>query len=254
MGNLFTKTEIDLQIPEDDMEELYNRCCQKFGLGIVNVELTKDNLAYIIKNGMMLLSTWVPKVVDVKVGIKADTTYYTIEEYERVNGLIDVFVSSSYLIGIGLPIQSLMGMPMALSGSSSPETVTDYMSLISAHNTAKQVYQVFPMPELIQPNKILVTPKPYMNDTWIFRLSVSHNSDLSSLNKWEREWLIRYCMMGAGKVIGTVRTKYSGITIPVGSLENSGSTIYSEAVEEEKALMEELKLYKKFGQLYIAVG
>lgn len=254
MGKLFSSNDIDINIPEDDFAELKNRTYRKFGWPKVNIEITNDDFIYIIKTGLMFLSTWVPKIVDIPLYVKAHQSVYNLTDYENINAILDVGVSTSYLIGMGVPMQALLPMPMSLAASNNISLVEDFMSLISAHNTAKQVFQVFPMPELRPPNQVIITPEPYMDDTWLLKVTLNHESNLGSLNKWEREWLIRYCQAGVGKFIGQIRRKYDGVQLPVGTLSGSGGSIFSESLEEEKSLMEELKIYKKMSEMYINIG
>ena len=254
MGKLFNDSDIGLNIEEDDFQELKNRTYRQFGWPKVNIEVSDADFKYIIKRGLMHLSTWCPKVVYAKTPIYAYQSDYVLSDYEQINGVLDVYVTTEYLIGLGLPLQSTLGTPMSLAASNNSTIITDYMSLTSAYEMAKNVWQVQPLHELIPPNIVRLHPTPYMDSTFVFVITVNQEDNLGSLQKWEKDWLIRYCQAGIGKFIGQVRRKYDGVTLPVGSLSTSGNSLYSENDELEKSLMEELKKYRKFGQLYLARG
>lgn len=254
MGKLFNDSDMELNMEADDFNELKNRVYRQFGYPKVNIEIDDADFKYIIKKGLMHLSTWTPKIVYAKKHIIPTNSDYTFDEYEQINGILDILVSNSYLIGLGLPIKATLGSPMSLAGSQDVSSLNDFVSLMSAYEMSKNVYQVTPLPELIHPNIIRLHPAPYMEDTFVFILTLNHEDNLSSLQKWEKDWLIRYCQAGVGKFIGQVRRKYDGVTLPVGALSTSGNSLYTENTELETKLMEELMAYKKFGQMYFGRG
>lgn len=254
MGKLFNTAEIEINLDDDDFEELKRRCYSQFGWPKVNIECDDSNFSYIIKKGLMHLSTHVPKVVYEQVPVFAYQSEYKLDKYTQISGVLDVYASTEYLIGLGLPIQATLGTPMSLASSHNTAHLNNFASIMSAYALSKNIWQVQPIAELLHPNTIRILPTPYSDSTFVFVITINHESNLESLSKFEKDWLVRWCQAGVGKFIGQVRRKFDGVTLPVGTLSTSGGSIYTENDELEKALMEELIKYKKYAQLYIARG
>lgn len=254
MGVLFKPTDVNISLEEDDFNELKSRVYTYFGWPTVAVEIGDDSFKYILKRTIMYLNTYSPKIDLVSKSVYTGTTEYTILEYEQVNGVLDVYVSAEYLIGLGLPIQSLLAAPMSLSSVQNTDQLTNYISMFSTFDMVKRMFGTQPGFELVQPNVIRINPSPYLDTIFKFAITVDHDPNLASLSEYEINWMIRFCQAGVGKVLGQIRRKYDGVQLPVGALNATGGTLYTEAAELEKELLEELKLRHKFPQTYITIG
>jgi hypothetical protein len=254
MGKLFKNSRDIVDLDPDDFEELKSRVYSHFGKPSIVVELPEEAFQYALIRSVQMLNTYAPKLDRIFKSVQPNLGRYTIYEYERVNSVLDVYVSTDYLIGLGLPIQTLLGIPMSFAATHNPEKLTNFVSLFSAYDLAKRMFGVQPLAELIEPNIVELTPIPYTETRFCFCITVNHDKDLGSLSEYEIRWLTDFCTATTGKMIGQIRRKYDGVTLPVGTLSTSGSSIYTESLEWEKTLLEELKSRKKFPQAYITVG
>lgn len=254
MGILFKSTDVNIALQEDDFNELKTRVYSQFGWPTVAVELNDDNFKYILKRTIMYLNTYSPKIDYITKEVTPYVTDYEILEYDQVNSVMDVYVSAEYLIGLGMPIQSFLAVPMSLTASRNSEYLENYISMFTAYDMAKRMFGTQPSASLVPPNYVRVNPSPYLTTLFKFVITVDHDPDLASLSEYEINWMTRFCQASVGKVLGQIRRKYDGVQLPVGSLSGSGNALYSESAEMEKELLEELKLRHKFPETFIVVG
>lgn len=254
MGVLYNSKDYNIQMTPDDFNELKIRVFSQFGWPTVSIEITDDEFKYIVKRAVMYLNTYSPQEVLVDKTVRPNVSEYEFYEYSQINGIADVYLSIEYLIGLGLPVTATLGVPMSLASTHNNQNLMNYISMFEAYDIAKRMFGVKPIVEAVQPNIARITPTPYMETIFKFDLYVDHEPDLSSLNDYEINWLERYCQAATGKVLGQIRRKYSGVTLPVGSLDASGNSLYTESVEMEKELLEELRSRKKFPSTFIKIG
>lgn len=254
MGVMYNAIDANIQLELDDFNELKQRVYSQFGWPTVAIEIGDDSFKYIIKKAISYLNTYSPREVLVSKTVRPYVTLYEMFDYPQVNGVLDVFVSVEYLIGLGLPIQTVLGVPMSLAASRNSQHLINFISMFQAYDVAKRMFGTKPHAELVRPNFVSINPAPFMETIFKFDLAVDHLPNLSSLNDYEINWLERFCQANVGKVLGQIRRKYSGVTLPVGALDASGNSLYAESVEMENALIEELKSRHKFPETFIAVG
>jgi len=254
MGVMYNAIDANIQLELDDFNELKQRVYSQFGWPTVAIEIGDDSFKYIIKKAISYLNTYSPREVLVSKTVRPYVTLYEMFDYPQVNGVLDVFVSVEYLIGLGLPIQTVLGVPMSLAASRNSQHLINFISMFQAYDVAKRTFGTKPHAELVRPNFVSINPAPFMETIFKFDLAVDHLPNLSSLNDYEIHWLERFCQANVGKVLGQIRRKYSGVTLPVGALDASGNSLYAESVEMENALIEELKSRHKFPETFIAVG
>ena len=253
MGALFKNTDRYLKMDEDDFIELKNRVYSQLGWPTVAVELSDDHFKYIVKRAIMYLNTYAPKITTALVDVTPATCEYTLDEFEDIHAVLDIFVSVDYLIALGIPVSSTIGSVMGMSASYDVSIIPDYLSMLQAYQNSRFVFQTQPRAEVIHPNTIRILPTPFMASRFQLLLTVDHDGNLASLDKFERDWLIKFCIASANKVVGTIRRKYSGLS-PFGDISGTGSTMVTEGAESEKELLEQLNNRHKFPQFYIQVG
>lgn len=255
MGVLFnTEDSTGIVLETDDLLELKERVFTLYGWPNVKVEITDDQFNRIIKRAVSYLNTYSPKIDYIFKQVMQNYSDYTIIEYNKVHSVLDVYASVEYLMGLGMPFQTLMAPAMAIGSTYNSQLLSDYVSLFTAYDMAKRMFGLQPIADLIQPNIIRISPIPYIDTRFCFVITVDHDSNLASLNDYEVNWFTRFMEAATGKVIGETRRKYDGLSLPVGSLSTSGSSMYSENAEKEKELIEEIKGRHKFPQAYIAIG
>lgn len=171
-----------------------------------------------------------------------------------IHSVQDVYVSTEYLMGLGMPYQNLIGPAMTIGAAYDTTILSDYISLFAAYDMAKRMFGTQPYAQLIHPNIVRLDPIPYIDTTFCFVVTIDHDANLGSLNEYETNWFFRFMEAAVGKVIGETRRKYSGVTLPVGTLDTSGGSLFSESLEKENALIEEIKNRRKLPSAYINIG
>ena len=253
MGALFPNASLQLQLEQDDFEELKNRILVNFGWPLVNVEITDKQLMEVIKNAVMFLNIYAPRRREFETELQQRQAVY-IMPVDRIISIIDIFVSLDYYIALGIPMEILMKAMTSMNISRNPQAAIPYITNMASFKFAKQIMGLKFSYEFEPPNKVRINPAPYMGCKARFVFMAHHASNLSSLNTYETEWLVRFCIARVSKVIGRIRAKYSGVALPVGSIDGDGSTLLSEGREDETALIEELKNRKKIPEAFVITG
>lgn len=257
MGVLFNTPSIPdsiVQLDHDDFEYLKMLSLGSLGYPTINVELTDEQFNIIIKNAVQYLNTYAPRL---------ETTFYSVQtyvgqvvliDYPYINSILEVIASVDYLIGLGVPIQAIMKIPFSYAASCYPDYTQNFITNYASYDMAKRMFGLNISWELIQPNIVQLLPTPYMETTFGFVLTTNHKSDLSSLDDYEKLWLTKFCTARAKNIVGRIRSKYSGVSLPIGSLDSDGNALIAEAREEETALLEDLRSRRKFSESFITVG
>lgn len=253
MGVLFPNASLQLQLEQDDFEELKSRILVNWGYPNLHVEITDKQLLEVIKNAVMFLNIYAPRRREYETQLNPKQTVY-IMPVDRITSIIDIFVSLDYYIAMGIPVQVLMKAMNAMNISQNPQMAIPYITNMASFKFAKQIMGLKFSYEFEPPNKIRINPAPYMSSKARFVFMAHHASNLSSLNTYETEWLVRFCIARTSKVIGRIRSKYSGISLPVGSIDGDGSVLISEGREDENALIEELKNRRKIPEAFVITG
>lgn len=253
MGALFKNTDRLLQMDEDDFIELKNRVYSQLGWPTVAVELSDDHFKYIVKRAIMYLNTYAPKVTTALVDVTPATSEYTLEQFEDIHAVLDIYASADYLIALGIPVSSTIGSVMGMAAAYDVTIIPDYLSMLQAYQNSRFVFQTVPRAEIIHPNTVRILPTPFMASRFQLLLTVDHDGNLASLDKFERDWLVKFCIASTNKVVGTIRRKYSGLS-PFGDMSGTGSSMVTEGIENEKELLEQLNSRHKFPEFYIQVG
>ena len=251
MGALFGPI---LQLDSDDLETFKSLVFSELGAPIINLEISDSQFITLISRGVQKLNIYAPKLVVQRRTVLPYTGQYLMLDYPKVNSVLNVIVSVDYLIGLGVPLEAIMKVPFSFTASRYPDIATEFATRFICYDFAKRMYGLDVSWELEHPNKVNLLPTPYMESVFGFILTVDHDTNLGSLTGFEREWLIIYTIAKTKTVIGRIRSKYSGVSLPVGSLDSDGQSMISEGREEEEALMEELVNYRKFAESYITTG
>lgn len=253
MGVLFPEASLQLQLEPDDFEELKNRILINFGWPSVNVEITDKQLLEVIKNAVMYLNIYAPRRREYETTLNQKQTVYLMP-VDRITSIIDVFVSLDYYIALGIPVEVLMKEMAAMNMSRNPQAAVSYITNMASFKFARQIMGLEFSYEMDPPNKIRINPAPYMSTKARFVFMAHHASDLGSLNTYETEWLVRFCIARVSKFIGRIRSKYTGVVLPIGSIDGDGSALISEAREDEANLIEELKGRRKIPEAFVITG
>jgi hypothetical protein len=244
----------NIQLDNSDFEELKSRILSEFGYPTVSIEITDENLVMAIKKSVDILNILAPRIVYPRFQIFPCKSDYEMIDYPKVNSVIDIYLDINYLVGMGIPWEVLMRQPLSLSAKSDISVMTDYVSNFLQYDTVNKAFGLNFSKELIEPNIIRITPTPMYQGLVSVKLSVPHSEDLSSLNSYEINWFIQFVQCKIGKMLSRIRGKFTGIQLPIGTLDNDASSLLTESDEKEKSLIDELKARYKFPESTLLIG
>lgn len=257
MGKLFKKTDknFGINLDQDDLDVLKKRVFSEYGYPTVKVEINDEQFQMIIHSAVEYLNTYSPRFTEVQTLINPNQSDYTFDELDRdITGVLDAYYTIDYHIMAGAPPQVLFPEISMLRASSDPTIMSEFVTRAAQHSMAKTIFGCTPSHPLIPPRTIRISPKPLMESLVIFKITTDHDEDLGSLDDYEKNWLIKFCTARVGKVLGRIRTKFTGVTLPIGDLSSDGSNLLSESREIEKELVDEIKIRHKFAESYLFVG
>lgn len=257
MGKLFKNSNLNfgVNLDQSDLEILKKRVFAEFGYPLVKVEILDEQFQMIIHSAVEYINTYSPKSIEISKYVYPNQSDYTFDELDRdITGVLDSYYTTSYHIMQGAPPQILFPDISIIQASHDAAVMSDYVTKAAQHSLAKTLFGGNPSHELIGPRTIRITPKPLMETAVVFKVTVNHDEDLGSLDEYEKNWLIKFCTAKTAKVLGRVRSKFSGVTLPIGDLGTDGNNLVTESKEAEKELIEELKLRHKFPESYIFIG
>lgn len=254
MGVLFGNSEGRLKLEEDDYKTLSRQVFAKFGWPNVKIEITENQFKECIRDSVFYLNTYSPRITLSYQSLVARQGEYILSEYKSINAVLDMCVSTNYLISIGMPYQNLISPFMSLAASRDPSIIEGWVSVFSQYGLAKRMFGAMPNAERVHPNKVRISPVPFMNYDCAFLISIDHTENLSSLNQWEIQWFVEYVTAAVGIVIGETRRKYDGVTLPVGSLSTSGGSLVGEYNAKKEALITEIKGRRKIPEAFVLIG
>lgn len=257
MGSLFktSNTNLGVSLDQDDFEILKNRVYEEFGYPSVKVEITDSQFITIIHSAVEYINTYSPKSIEIKKLIYPSQTDYTFEELDRdMTAILDAYYSMDYHIMQGAPPEILFPDISVIKASNDATILSDYIVKAGQHSLAKTIFGCTPSQTLIGPRTIRINPKPIMETIIVLKVSTAHDENLGSLDEYERNWLIKFCIAKTAKILGRIRTKFTGVTLPLGDLNSDGASLITESIESEKELIAEIKSRRKFAESFILVG
>ena len=258
MGKLFGNVNpinFGIEIDPDDLEILKQRVYGEYGYPLVKVEMTDSQLYTAIHSGIEWINTWSPKAIELETYVNPNQSDYEFYDLDRrINDVLDVYCSINAHIMSGAPAEILFPEIGMIRGSHDATTISDYAVKMAQHQVAKTVFGCKPDAQVIGPKTLRVLPRPLMEAPMMFKVVTNHDPDLGSLDEYETNWLIRWVTTKAGKILGNVRSKYSGVALPIGDLSNDGGTLKTDSKEAEDKLIEEIKTRHKFAESYVMVG
>lgn len=257
MGKLFKNSDknFGVHLDQDDLEILKKRVYAEFGYPVVKVEITDEQFLIVIHAAVEYLNTYSPKFTEVRKLISPRESDYYFDDIDRdITGILDAYYTIDYHIFQGAPMEILMPEVSAIRASHDATVMSDYVTRAAQHSLAKTLFGCNPGHELITPRTIRITPKPSMESLVIFKVTTDHDEDLGSLDDYEKNWLIRFCIARTARVLGRIRSKFSGVTLPIGDLSSDGNALIAESKEMEEKLIEEIRNRHKFAESYLFVG
>jgi len=258
MGKLF-KTNADknfgINLDSDDFELLKERVFSDFGYPLVKVEMTDKQFLMVIHAAVEYLNTYSPKLAEVQTMLNPQVADYYFDSLDRdLTGVLDVYFPVDWHIMQGASAEILFPEISMIRASNDATVASDFVTKHAQHQLAMTIFGCNPTPELMGPRHIRLSPRPIMESRAVFRVTTDHDQDLGSLDDYEKNWLIKFCIARASKVIGRVRSKYSGTTLPLGDLSSDGKDLINDGKEDEKTLIEEIQKRRKFAESYIFLG
>lgn len=258
MGKLFGNVNpinFGINLDADDFEVLKQRVFGEYGYPTVKVEITDSQFYTIIHTAAEWINLHSPKAVELSKYVYPDESTYEFDELDRnITGVLDIYCSIDWHIMGGAPADILLPEIGMIRGSTDAAVMSEYVVKMAQHQMAKTIFGRTPVGEAIGPKTIRVLPRPQMESMMIFKVTTWHDEDLGSYDDWEKNWLIRFCSARAARILGRVRSKYSGVTLPIGDLSSDGKDLIAESKETEKELIDEIKARHKFAESYLMLG
>jgi len=244
----------NVQLDNSDFEELKIRVLSEFGYPRVSVEITDENIMLAVKKTVDILNLYAPKIDYPRLQLFPRMSDYPLNDYPKINSIIDLYLDINYLIGIGIPWEILMRQPLSLAAKDDITVMTDYVSKFLQYDTVNKAFGLNFSKELIEPNILRITPTPMYTGLASAKIAIPHDNDLSSLGSFEINWFIQFVQCKVAKMLARVRGKFTGVQLAVGSLDTDAAALLTEADEKEKSLMEEIKSRYKFPESSLLIG
>lgn len=257
MGKLFKKSDrnFGINLDQDDLDILKKRVYAEFGYPAVKVEIMDEQFLMIVHAAVEYLNTYAPKYIEVPKIVNPYSSDYVFDELDRdITGVLDAYYTIDYHLMQGAPMEIIMPDVSAIRASRDASALTDYVTRAAQFSLAKTIFGCTPSHELIPPRTIRILPKPGIESLVIFKITTDHDEDLGSLDDYEKNWLIKFCIARTARVLGRIRSKFSGVTLPIGDLSSDGNNLITESKEIEDKLIEEIKMRHKFAESYLFVG
>jgi hypothetical protein len=257
LGNLFKTSDVNfgVNLDADDLAILKRRVFADFGYPQVKVEIIDDQFMTIIHSAVEYINTYSPKYSEIwKYITPLDTDYYFDELDRDITSILDVYYTMDYHIMQGAPPQILFTDLATIRASQDATIMSEYVTQAAQYSLAKTVFGCRPSHYLIGPRTIRINPRPMMETMIILKITTDHDEDLGSLNEYEKNWLIKFCTARTARILGRIRSKFTGVTLPIGDLSSDGQALLTEGKDAEDKLVEELKTRHKFAESYILVG
>lgn len=258
MGKLF-RTNADknfgINLDSDDFETLKLRVFTDYGYPLVKVEILDSQFMMIIHAAVEYLNTYSAKLLEIPAYVNPNISDYFFNDLDRdLTGCLDVYFPKDWHIMQGAPTEILFPEISMLQASSDATIMSDFVTKQAQHKMAMTVFGCNPTPELMGPRWIRLNPRPMMETKVVFRVTTDHDSDLGSLDDYEKMWLIQFCSARVSRILGRIRGKYSGLSLPIGDLSTDSGDLKTEGKELEEKLVETLQKRRKFPESYVMKG
>lgn len=258
MGALFKENSdrnFGVNLDADDMEILKERVYSDFGYPVVKVEITDKQFLMIIHSAVEYLNTYSPRSIEVRKFVNPSESEYSFEELDRdMTAVLGIYFPLDWHIMQGAPAEVLFPEISMIRASNDAMVMSDFVTKQAQHQMAMTIFGTKPTPELIGPRKIRILPRPIMESMVCFKVTTNHDQNLGSLDDYEKNWLIKFCTARTARVLGRIRSKFSGVNLPLGNLNADGDALIAESKEAEEKLVEEIKTRHKFAESYLFLG
>jgi hypothetical protein len=233
---------VDIQLEDQEFTVFKNLILSHFGSNLINVELSDEMLQSCMVKSMHYVNLYCPHIVYPKITLVSGTTEYVLP-YTRVKSVIDCYISKTFFLINNYPVENLYfpDINIAKGAKGAADFLTGYLDF----KTARDVFGFnrFNV-SLIQPNIVRILPQMTMAIDAVVKCTILHKKDLSTLDNFLSEWVVRYSTALAGRILARIRMKYS-VGLPIGSLDGDAGNILNESIEEETNLLTELRNYGK---------
>jgi hypothetical protein len=233
---------VDVQIQDEEFNVFKNLILSNFGSPFINVELSDEILQSCLVKSLHYVNLYCPHIVYPKIVLTSGVCEYILP-YPKIKSVIDCYLEKSFFIINNYPIAGLMYPDLNISKGSggAADFLVDYLDFTTARDVFG--FKKFNV-SLIQPNIVRILPQMTITVGAAVKCTIPHEKDLSSLDTFLSEWIIRYSSALCGRILARIRGKYN-IGLPIGDLSGDTGNILSESIELEGNLIIELKNYGK---------
>ena len=223
--------------------------CRRLGKGVVNVELTGDQLNDAVRDAKEWWQMWVGQLKSVMLTLTSSTEYAEALIASDIDSVVDVVFE--------IESQSLTNLFSWADVEVNPYTWI-YGGTSGGYSTLVQYMQYREMAKQIvsadkdwdwdrAQRKLIVSPQPEAGSR-VLVTYISTEVDMDYIANYEMRIFRNYALAQAMKTLGVIRTKYAGKPSATGEFSMDGDTLWANA-EALEAEMEE-----KARQLQAPVG
>lgn len=224
-------------------QNLKNYILGQFGYPLLRVQLTDEHLVMAIIDAVQEYCNHV--ALEFKITTVATTgNIIDIPEGVDIMHIHDVIMENDT---IGLATGSAITQALRVGGVSfvvpynsnvfSGFDIVEYMSYTQHLEDIKKITGIDKTWEIIG-GKIHIYPVGAVDNK---NVGILH-SDIPPLKDFEQvPWIRDFATAKAKHILGTIRSRFSGMQMPGGGLAGDGEALKAEAKEEKQALMEEIR-------------
>lgn len=205
----------------------------KLGFPVVDVELSNDQLATSIDQGLRLYNRWIPKFKFGSIQLIAGKTEYDIPEFGR--GILDV----QYVRKEGIPLIS-----DPLFGREYPRgQQLDFDQYVLGTSFFKTLLTVTGQDlewkwEESNPTKLYIQAQA---QSYVIAYAYAVDKRIEEISPAHHELFLRISLMNAKGILGEVREKYGEVPAPAGKITLNGAQLKKEYADELKENTEDLR-------------
>jgi hypothetical protein len=234
---------VDLQLEDNEFQIYKNLILAEFGAPLINVEISDEILQSCLVKSMHYINLYSPYIIYPHVTLLPNIIEYVMP-YERIKAVISCYINKDFLLVNGYDMNGLYFADLSITRGSAgaADFLTNYLDV----QVARDVMGFSRLNvELLPPNVIRILPQVTMTMDTIIKCSIAHSKDLSTLDTYQANWLVRYGSALAGRVLARIRMKYNSTGLPIGDLSGDASSILQESLDRETELIDELKKYSR---------
>ena len=227
----------------DTRQEIIEWIKLQYGFPLLEIELQDDQLDYLIDLQLKKYSIHKPNTNYEVIELQQGQDIYQLhpQNNETITNVLQIYFPNSF---------SFINPQLFFTGNKNNlskgmiEQRTDIVTSIISMEQFKLIVDYLKDRYVVEfipsNNSIRISPTPNINGKQVIIYSVNVY-DISYLDQTGKEWVQKYQLQLSKQIIGRMRSKYSGVQTPLGTISTDGETLLNEQKEEIQQLEEKLK-------------